>query len=84
MKDVPVNVTTTTPLGNELLHYVLLRKDNRYVYDIRRNFDVSTYDYNNSAAHGGNSESLLTNGPRIFETGNALDHIPQYKQLDFT
>ena len=63
---------------------ILIRTDNRYVYDIRRDFDVSTYNYNNAAAHGGNSESLLSDGPRVYETGDRVDHIPEWKRLDFS
>ena len=84
LRDAPVNVETTTNLGDELLHYVLIRKDNRYVYDIRRDFNVSTYNYNNTAAHGGNSVSLLSDGPRVYETGGKVDHIPSWKRLDFS
>jgi len=84
LRDAPVNVSTTTKLGDELLHYILIRKDDRYVYDIRRDFNVSTYDYNNAEAHGGNSVSLLGNGPRVYETGTKLGHIPSWKQLDFS
>ena len=82
--DAPVNVSSTTNLGNELLHYILIRKDDRYVYDIRRNFDIRTYNFNDASAHGRNSASLLSNGPRIFETGGRVDHIPSYKRLDFS
>ena len=84
LRDAPVDVKTTTNLGNELLHYVLIRKDNRYVYDIRRDFNAGTYDYNNASAHNGNSASLLSDGPRIYSTGGALDHIPVWKELDFS
>ena len=84
LRDAPDSVETTVNLSNELLHYVLIRRDNRYVYDIRRDFDVSTYNYNNAAAHGGNSESLLSDGPRVYETGDRVDHIPEWKRLDFS
>jgi len=82
--DAPVDVKTTTNLGNELLHYVLIRKDDRYVYDIRRDFNASTYNYKNASAHNGNSASLLTKGPRVYNTGGALDDIPSFKRLDFS
>ena len=84
LRDAPDDVKTTTNLGNELLHYVLIRKDNRYVYDIRRDFNASTYNYNNASSHNGNSASLLQDGPRIYNTGSAFDHIPDYKRLDFS
>ena len=29
LRDAPVDVKTTTNLGNELLHYIFIRKDNR-------------------------------------------------------
>ena len=84
LKDAPVDVSTTSNLGNELLHYILIRKDNRYIYDIRRNFNANTYNYNSAEAHSGNSASLLSNGPRVYETGEKLRHIPSWKQLDFS
>ena len=84
LEDAPVDVTTTTILSNELVHYILIRKDNQYVYDIRKDFDASTYDYNDAAAHNSNSASLLADGPRTYQTGDELDHIPSWKQLDFS
>ena len=84
LRDAPVDVKTTTNLGNELLHYILIRKDDRYVYDIRRDFNASTYDYNKESAHNGNSASLLSAGPRVYNTGGALGHIPSWKRLDFS
>jgi len=84
LKDAPLDVSTTTNLGDELLHYILIRTNNHYVYDIRRDFKVSTYNYNRTEEHDGNSESLLSNGPRIYETGEKLRHIPSWKQLDFS
>ena len=73
----------------ELLHYILIRKDNRYVYDVRRDFNVETYNYNNAGEHNGNSASLLLDGPRIFSTddnsdNDIPDHIPVWKELDFS
>ena len=84
LRDAPDDVETTTNLGDELLHYILIRKDNRYVYDIRRDFNASTYDYTRESSHNGNSASLLEDGPRIYNTGGSLDHIPDYKRLDFS
>ena len=73
----------------ELLHYILIRKDNRYVYDVRREFNVSTYNFNIAGAHNGNSASALINGPRIVFTDDNSDngtpnHIPAWKELDFS
>jgi len=62
----------------------LIRNDDRYVYDIRRDFKASTYNYNSAEAHSGNSTSLLSNGPRVYETGDKLRHIPSWKELDFS
>lgn len=84
LKDAPANVSTTINLANELLHYILIRNDDRYVYDIRRDFKASTYNYNSAEAHSGNSTSLLSNGPRVYETGDKLRHIPSWKELDFS
>ena len=84
LKDAPLDVSTTTNLGNELLHYILIRTNDRYVYDIRRDFNAGTYNYNSAKAHNGNSESLLSDGPRVYETGDKLRHIPSWKQLDFS
>ena len=84
LEDAPESVETTTNLSDELVHYVLIRKDDLYVYDIRRDFNVSTYNYRNAAAHGGNSVSLLSDGPRVYETGGKVAHIPQWKELDFS
>jgi len=72
-----------------LLHYILIRKDNRYVYDVRRDFNVSTYNYNIAGTHNGNSASALLNGPRVFLTDNnsgngTPNHIPSWKELDFS
>jgi len=83
-KDAPVNVGTTSDITNSLLHWILIRKDNQYVYDIRRDFDINNYDYTNAAAHGGNSASLVAGGPRIYTTGGEVAHIPESKQLDFS
>ena len=73
----------------ELLHYILIRKDNRYVYDVRRDFNVETYNYNNAGEHSGNSASLLLDGPRVFSTddnpdNDIPDHIPPWQELDFS
>lgn len=55
LRDAPVDVDTTTNLGSQLLPYFLIRKEDRYVYDIRRDFNVNTYDYNDATSHNGNS-----------------------------
>ncbi|MEM1121017.1 MAG: discoidin domain-containing protein, partial [Bacteroidota bacterium] len=83
-KDAPENISTTIDITNSLLHWILIRKDHQYVYDIRRDFDVNTYDYNNAGAHGGNSPSLVVGGPRVYATGVDVADIPTSKQLDFS
>ena len=83
-RDAPVNIGTTINISNSFLHWILIRKDNQYVYDIRQDFDINTYDYNNAGAHGGNSASLVAGGPRIYTTGGDVAHIPEGKQLDFS
>jgi len=84
--DSPRNSAATINIGNSMLHWILIRKGNDYIYDIRRDFDINTYNYNNAAAHGGNSISLMVGGPRVFTTGRAgdVDHIPSGKRLDFS
>ena len=84
LKDAPVDVKAKIKLSNKLLHYVLIRKGNTYVYDIRENFKASTYNYKNASAHNGNSASLLTKGARVYKTGGKLAHIPSWKRLDFS
>ena len=73
----------------ELLHYILIRKDNRYVYDVRRDFNIETYNYNNAGEHDGNSASSLLDGPRVFVSDNSSgnrtpNHIPAWIELDFS
>jgi hypothetical protein len=84
LKDAPVNVTMTEDIGEKFLHYILIRKDNQYVYDVREDFDITTYDYTIGDVHGGNSVSIISGGPRIFFTGDTVGHIPTSKQLDFS
>ena len=84
LKNAPINSAATTHIGNSLLHWILIRKGNDYIYDIRKDFDINNYNYNNAAAHGGNSVSLLVGGPRVYTTGGAVAHIPAGKQLDFS
>ena len=79
LKDAPVDVKAKIKLSNKLLHYVLIRKGNTYVYDIRENFKASTYNYKNAKAHNGNSASLLTQGARVYKTGGKLAHIPSWR-----
>ena len=84
LRDAPVNVATSINISNSLLHWILIRKDDQYIYDIRKNFDINTYNYNNKGAHGGNSASLLSAGPRVYNTGGSVADIPDSKRLDFS
>ena len=84
LKDAPVNVSTSVNVGYTLYNYILIRKGNQVVYDIRENFDINTYDYSNSSAHGGNSVSLIIGGPRVYTTGGNVADIPTSKQLDYS
>ena len=84
LKDAPVDVRANVNLGNQMYNYILIRKGNMYVYDIREFFDINSYDPNNGAAHGGNSVSILTAGPRIYYTGNGVGDIPTWVDLDFS
>ena len=73
----------------ELLHYILIRKDNRFVYDVRRDFNINTYNHNDAGEHNGNSASALLEGPRVFLSDNSSgngtpNHIPSWKELDFS
>ena len=71
-------------IGDKLLHYILLRKGQEYVYDIREEFDIESYDYTVAAAHDGNSASIISGGPRTFVTGNRVGDIPLSQNLDFS
>lgn len=84
LKDAPVNISTSVNLGKGLYNYILIRKGDKYVYDIRKNFKASTYDYTRSGSHGGNSASLVVGGPRVYKTGGGVADIPTSKQLDFS
>ncbi|RVU83719.1 hypothetical protein EOL70_15450 [Leucothrix sargassi] len=84
LKDAPVNVTMTENIGEKFLHYILLRQGSQYVYDVRESFNINSYDYTISAAHGGNSASIIAGGPRIYFTGGSVGDIPATKRLDFS
>ena len=84
LKDAPKNVSLTTNVGNALYNYILIRKGNKYIYDIRKNFDIKTYNYNNKSSHGGNSASLVSGGPRVYNTGGSVGHIPSGAKLDYS
>jgi len=84
LRDAPVNISTSTNLGNKLLHYILIRKGDDYIYDIRENFNINNYNYNNAGAHGGNSVSLIVGGPRIYTTGGNVADIPSGARLDYS
>jgi len=84
LRDAPVNINTTTNIGNSLLHWILIRKGNQYIYDIRKDFNINNYNYNNASAHGGNSVSLIAGGPRVYTTGGSVAHIPTSKRLDYS
>lgn len=84
LRNAPVNVTMTENIGEKILHYILIRQGNQYVYDVRENFDIATYDYTIAAAHGDNSISIIDGGPRIYLTGNHVADIPETKRLDFS
>jgi len=84
LKDAPINVTMLENLSYKFLHYVLIRQDNMYVYDVREDFDINTYDFNIAEAHEGNSSSILDGGARIFFTGAGVADIPEEQRLDFS
>lgn len=84
LRDAPVNIGTTENIGNKFFHYLLIRKDNEYVYDIREDFDIRNYGYTQAAAHGNNSASIIVGGPRVFETGDDVADIPEFQKLDFS
>ena len=83
LRDAPEDVSTSVNLGNKLYNYILIRKGNDYIYDIREDFDIRTYNYTNASAHGSNSTSLIVGGPRIYTTGGSVANIPTWKKLDF-
>lgn len=84
LRDAPVNIGTTEKLGDKFFHYVLIRKGNEYVYDIRENFDIESYDYTQALAHGNNSASIIVGGPRVYLTGDRVADIPTFQNLDFS
>lgn len=63
-------LAASVDLSEALYNYIVIRKGNQFIYDIRKNFKINNYDYTNANAHGGNSVSLLVDGPREFMTGN--------------
>lgn len=83
LRDAPENTRMNVNLGKKFYHYILIRRGNTFVYDIRQNFDHKTYDYMNPFKHGNNSKSALTNGPRFYKTGKNVKHIAFEKRLDF-
>lgn len=84
LRDAPINVGMTENIGEKILHYILLRQDHQYVYDVREDFDIETYDYTNAAAHAGNSISIIEGGPRVYLTGGRVADIPQTRRLDYS
>lgn len=84
LNDAPINVNMTENIGEKILHYILIRQNHQYVYDVREEFDITTYDYTIAAAHEGNSASIIDGGPRIYLTGNDVADIPEAKRLDFS
>ena len=84
LRDAPVNIATSESIGDKFFHYVLIRQNNEYVYDIREDFDLETYDYSNADAHGENSASIIVGGPRVFYTGSGVGDIPLNQRLDFS
>lgn len=84
LKDAPVNVSMTENIGEKILHYILVRQGNQYIYDVREDFDITTYDYTIAAAHEGNSISIIDGGPRVYFTGTDVADIPETKRLDFS
>ena len=84
LEDAPINVSMTENIGEKILHYILIRQDHQYVYDVRENFDIATYDYTIAEAHEGNSVSIIDGGPRVYLTGDNVADIPETKRLDFS
>jgi len=84
LRDAPIDVVMTENIGQKFLHYILLRQGSRYVYDVRENFDVNTYDYTKKLAHGNNSASIINGGARVYFTGGSVADIPTSQRLDFS
>ena len=84
LEDAPINVNMTENIGEKILHYILIRQNHQYVYDVREDFDIATYDYTVAEAHEGNSVSIIDGGPRIYLTGDDVADIPETKRLDFS
>jgi len=84
LRDAPVDVDMSENIGNKFFHYILIRKDNQYIYDVREDFDIDSYDYTEALAHGGNSVSIIVGGPRVYVTGDNVANIPQAQRLDFS
>ncbi len=84
LRDAPIDVGMNENLGDKFFHYILIRQGDQYVYDVREDFDIESYDYTDASAHGGNSDSVLAAGPRVYLTGNGVGDIPLTKQLDFS
>ena len=84
LRDAPVNISMSENIGEKFFHYVLVRKDNQYIYDVRETFDITTYDFTNAEAHKGNSASVVVGGPRVYMTGGRVANIPMVEELDFS
>ena len=84
LEDAPINVNMTENISEKILHYILIRQNHQYVYDVREDFDIATYDYTVAEAHEGNSVSIIDGGPRIYLTGDDVADIPETKRLDFS
>lgn len=84
LKDAPVNIGMTENISQKFFYYVLLREGNQYVYDVREDFDITSYDYTNASAHGNNSASIVVGGPRVYTTGSGVADIPVVEKLDFS
>lgn len=84
LEDAPINVNMTENISEKILHYILIRQNHQYVYDVREDFDIATYDYTVAEAHEGNSISIIDGGPRIYLTGDDVADIPETKRLDFS
>lgn len=83
LRDAPENTRMDVNLGQKFYNYILIRRGDTLIYDIRYNFDHKTYDYMNPFKHGKNSRSVLTNGLRFYKTGKNVKNIPTNKRLDF-
>ncbi|MEM8922229.1 MAG: hypothetical protein AAGD35_01930 [Actinomycetota bacterium] len=85
LRDVPDEVETKRSIAERTLHYILIRHEHTYVYDIRWGFNPATYDHTNPKAHRGNTRSLIVGGARVVNTDTdpRIGNIPLGKKLDF-